>query len=130
MKLGTRINTESNSDNIGTNFSKLNNQGAVQVACHTCTMPGRILIYSIHHQHSVPFAVPYTAQQSDSVTISFYINNDFDQRRIFEIWQTAIINITDNSINFYDEYKANINIYQLDRKGNRTYGVTLFRSLG
>lgn len=78
-----------------------------------------------HVQHSSPFRVPYS-QQYDPVTFSFYSGLDMKERHFFEIWQTAVVNINDNSMNFFDEYTQNVKIWQLDRAGNKSYGVELY----
>lgn len=78
-----------------------------------------------HSQHCAPFRVPYS-QQFEPVTFSFFSNAAFDQRHFFEIWQTAVVNINDNSINFFVEYTRDIDIWQLDRNNKPTYGVRLY----
>jgi hypothetical protein len=79
-----------------------------------------------HVQHSTPFNVPYS-QQYEPVTFSFYSGTHHRQRHFFDIWQTAVVNINDNSLNFFVEYTQDIMIWQLDRKGEKTtYGVKLY----
>jgi hypothetical protein len=103
----------------------LNNQGAVQIACNSCTMPGRTLMHYPHTQHAAPFNVPYS-QQYDPITFTFYTNRELNQRRFFDIWQTSVININDNSLNFFEEYTQDMWIWQLDRQGEKTYGVQIY----
>jgi hypothetical protein len=103
----------------------LNSQGAVQIACASCTMPGRTLMHYPHTQHSAPFNVPFS-QQYEPITFTFYANKDLNQRKFFDIWQTAVININDNSLNFFVEYTQDMMIWQLDRHGDKTYGVQIY----
>lgn len=103
----------------------MNKEGAVQIACHTCAMPPRSAMTWQHAQYSAPFMVPYS-QQYEAVTFSFYNNRTLDQRKFFEVWQTAVFNINDNSMNFFVEYTRDVKIHQLDREGNIVYSVTLF----
>ncbi len=49
-----------------------------------------------------------------------------DQRHFFDIWQTAVVNINDNSLNFFVEYTRDIDIWQLDRNNKKTYGIRLY----
>ena len=88
-------------------------------------MPARTLMTYPHSQHCAPFRVPYS-QQFEPITFSFYSTADMRQRHFFEIWQTAVININDNSLNFFTEYTRDIDIWQLDRTGKKTYGIRLF----
>lgn len=122
---GSWINSESSTGAIQGLGRGLNNQGAVQIACHACTMPSRTLMVYTHSQHAAPFNVPYS-QQYEPVTFSFYANKDLDQRKFFDIWQTAVVNINDNSLNFFVEYTQDVSIWQLDRQGEKTYGVKLY----
>lgn len=103
----------------------LNNQGSVQIACHTISMPPRASMVYPHNQLSAQFMVPYS-QMYEPVTLSFYNSAELNQRTFFEIWQSAVFNINDNSMNFFVEYARDMKIYQLDRQGNKTYGVTLY----
>lgn len=48
------------------------------------------------------------------------------QRHFFDIWQTSVVNINDNSLNFFVEYTQDIDIWQLDRNNKKTYGVRLY----
>lgn len=122
---GSWSNSESRSGTIESLGQSLNREGAVQIACNSCTMPGRTLMVYPHTQHAAPFNVPYS-QQYEPVTFSFYANKDLDQRKFFDIWQTAVVNINDNSLNFFTEYTQDVSIWQLDRHGDKTYGVKLY----
>lgn len=88
-------------------------------------MPARTLMTYPHSQHCAPFRVPYS-QQYEPISFTFYSGKNFHQRHFFDIWQTAVININDNSLNFFVEYTKDIDIWQLDRNNNKTYGVRLY----
>lgn len=122
---GSWLNQESVSGAISANNILMNGNGQVQIACHTCTMPARTLQTYPHSQHCAPFRVPFS-QQYEPVTFSFYAGAHLRQRHFFDIWQTAVVNINDNSLNFFTEYTMDVKIWQLDRKNNKTYGVCLY----
>lgn len=122
---GGFMNSESSVGALNSLGLVLNSQGAVQIGCHTCTMPARTLMVYQHSQHSAPFSVPYS-QQYEPVTFSFYCGAHMKERRFFGAWQTAVVNLNDNSMNFFDEYTQDVKIFQVDRSGNPTYGVTLY----
>ncbi len=122
---GSWMNTESGTGQIRSLGDSLNRDGAVNISCHTATMPARTLMTYPLTQHSAPFNVPYS-QQYDPVTFSFYGAAKLRQRHFFDIWQTAVVNLNDNSLNFFDEYTQDVEMWQLDRSGNRTYGVKLY----
>ncbi len=122
---GSWLNEESTSGTIAGHNNEMNGQGQVQIACHTCQMPARTLMTYPHSQHCAPFRVPYS-QQYEPVTFSFYSSKHMRQRHFFDIWQTSVVNINDNSLNFFVEYTRDIDIWQLDRNNQKTYGVRLF----
>lgn len=103
----------------------MNQQGAIEVSCHAMTFPEKSMMVYTHSQHSVPYNVPYSLQFAP-ITFSFYCSSDLRERHFFEIWLSSVINLNDNSINFFDEYTQNIKMWQLDRSGNKTYGVELY----
>ena len=122
---GSWMNNESTTGEIAQHNQNMNGQGQVQIACHTCTMPARTLQTYPHSQHCAPFRVPFS-QQYEPVTFSFYSGKHFRQRHFFDIWQTAVVNINDNSLNFFVEYSQDVLIWQLDRNNEKMYGVTLY----
>ena len=124
---GNWMNPESGAGAITTYQGTLNFFNKVDIACHSMTMPGRTLMVADHKQIGGPFRIPYS-HTYDPVTFTFYADNQLDIRRYFEIWQQAVININDNSMNFWKEYVADVYMAQLDRDGNRTYWVKLFES--
>lgn len=108
----------------------LNNNGngginQINIACHTCAMPGKTISTNEHHQSGASYRSPFT-QSFEPVTFSFYVGQDMVQKRFFENWQDLTINKNDNTINFNSEYRQDIEIAQLDREGAVVYRVTLY----
>lgn len=52
----------------------------------------------------------------------------FDTRDFFEVWQSAVINISTNTLNFPDEYVSDVSIMAMTRDGRDAYGVKLFEA--
>lgn len=123
---GEWMNNESSSGNSFYFERLINNQGAINIGCHTAIMPARTLLVADHKHIGAPFRYPYS-QTYDPVSFTFYADKDLNARRYFDIWQTMVINIMDNSMNFWDEYTSDIKITQLDRKGRPGYSVTLYQ---
>lgn len=122
-QMGSNIN--SLAGNITVLGAALNANSAIDIKCHTMTMPQRSLMTYEHKQNSAPVRLPYSAAY-DPVTFSFYANSRYDTRTFFETWQSSVINFGTNTVNFYDEYKADVHMYALDDYGNDAYKVSLF----
>jgi len=109
---------------ITSNQNRLTENGKLSIMCHTATMPGRGLMTVESRLNNIPKKMPY-ASQYDDVTFTFYATKEMPERLYFEYWQAAVFNVTDGSLNFYDEYKGRIIIHQLDTEGNSVYSVEL-----
>jgi len=59
------------------------------------------------------------------ITGKFYCHNDMREKKFFETWQRLAYNPQTFAMGYYDDYVGTIQIYQLDHKGNRTYGCEL-----
>lgn len=104
-----------------------NGIGGINIKCHTMTFPQRSVLTQEIRQNAAPFRTPYTASY-DPITFSFYNNSRMDVRDYFEIWQSAVLNLGTNTMNFYDEYVSDIKMVMLDMQGNDAYGVTLYEA--
>lgn len=104
-----------------------NAKGGVNIKCHTCQMPDRTMLTQDIKQNSAPFRVPYSASYMP-VTFSFYTNSEMDAKDYFEVWQSAVVNLGTNTLNFYDEYVSDVKIYALDVTGQDAYSVTLYEA--
>jgi hypothetical protein len=103
-----------------------NADGTINIFCHTCSLPQRSLLTYTHKQLASPYRVPYSQQEYDPVTFSFYTDNALNTRRFFDIWQTAVINTTVNTVNYYNEFTTNVTIKVLDDEGRETYSIVMY----
>jgi hypothetical protein len=104
--------------------ARYNAIGSINIKCHTANFPQRNLMTAERLQNSSSFRVPYT-QAYDPVTFSFYADADADTRRYFDIWQNAVINVRSNTLNFYNEYTSNVEMWSMNDMNEPTYGVRL-----
>lgn len=121
------VNNDARAGRISQMNQFFNSGGGIDVKCHTMTFPQRSLLTMEHRQNSAPFRTPYSATY-DPVTFSFYANAFLDARDYFEVWQSAVVNLGSNTMNFYEEYVSDIKMYLLDDHGEDAYGVTLFEA--
>lgn len=121
-------NTDAQAGNIQQLQSYFNSgRGGVNIKCHTATFPQRSMLTAGLNQNSAEFRVPYSATY-DPVTFSFYANSEMDTRDYFEVWQSAVCNFSNNTMNFLNEYTADVSIFALDQTGRDSYGVTLYEA--
>lgn len=121
------VNQYSRRAGIKTSEVFYNKNGSINIKAHTVTFPQRAFqTFEIKH-NSAPFKIPYTSSY-DPVTFTFYNDADMDVRRYFDIWQGAVMNFSNNTTNFYNEYVSDIKMFIQNDKGEDVYGVILFEA--
>ena len=98
--------------------------GAVNIMCNTMSMPQRSLLTYDLTQNSAPFGVPYSASY-DPATFTFYADQDLNTKKYFDIWQSTVVNLKNNTMNYPSEYVSSVDMWALDTMGQDTYGVHL-----
>lgn len=119
------VNSDAQTGQIVSTQSRFNSgRGAVNIMCHEATFPQRTLLTWDQSQNSAAFRIPYSLEY-DPITFSFYADSNLNTRRYFEIWQSAVANIRNNTMNYMSEFAAAVTIYQMDTAGNDTYSAQL-----
>lgn len=124
---GYFTNTNSERGNIAATQNRLNGKGAVDIMCHTCTLPSREIQGIELKQYGPVHRMPVTGSYMP-VSFAFYSGADLAVREYFETWQTAAINISSNTFNFYDEYTSDIKIQVLDVEDQVKYTVDIYEA--
>lgn len=121
------VNQYSRIGAIQTAENLYNKNGSINVKAHTVTFPQRAFqTFEIKH-NSAPFRIPFTSVY-DPVTFSFYTDQNMDTRRYFDIWQGAVMNFSNNTSNFYNEYVSDIKMFIENDRGEDVYGVVLYEA--
>lgn len=123
----TQVNSDAQNGSIQRLQSFFNSNGDINIKCEHATFPQRSMMTYEHKQNSAPFRLPYSSTY-DPVTFSFYANSNLDTRDYFDVWQSAVVNLDTNTMNFYDEYVSDVKIVQMDIEGNDTYFATLLEA--
>jgi len=95
--------------------------------CETSSIPGRTIEtveYGIWHR---PIKLP-AGYTNDDVTMTFHMTNDFFVKKLLDLWMGKIINIDTYLLNYDNEYKTSIKLYQLDQSDKIIYGVELIEA--
>ena len=117
----------------GSNDNKTYNNDlaeTVSLLCTNVTMPGRTINTSPYRIAGAPYKYPTQVQYSD-ITATFIGDKFLRLRTFFELWQNTVYNNQTGMFNFYNEYTAPIDIFQLGQfeslndRDSKTYGVRL-----
>ena len=103
---------------------------SISLRCESVTLPGRTLntlddtnIYGPVRQ--IVDGVTY----AEDVTMMFQSSSGLAERAFFEDWQRQAFNDVNWNIKYHKSYVSTIEIYLLDRKDKRRYGIKLFDAL-
>ena len=62
---------------------------------------------------------------AETISMTFYLSGDHFERTYFMNWMDMIYSPTTYNLEYYDNYKRNIQIYQLNRSNERQAGISL-----
>ena len=105
--------------------SGFNGQGSINLKCHTASLPMRSLQTLDFKCNSTIFKVPYMTSY-DTISLTSYADCNMDTREYFELWQSAVMNFGNNTINFYSEYISDVKLYVQNESGADVYGIILY----
>jgi len=112
-------------------FSGSNDKRRVQAFCRSINMPGRS-IETIPIQHNGPARNIVIDHTYGTITARFYSDKFLRERQFFEMWQRSAVNLQSHNVNYYDNYVADMNIYQLgsfiskNERDSKTYACHIY----
>lgn len=132
-RYGVRINTIKLLANPTTAFqfgilraARLRSDRHLDIYCEEAELPGRSFATSEVRHYGPHFTIPYQPVYN-SITLSFYVNDDMLERRFFDAWQNSVMNPFTKDMNFFDDYTTDIFVYQLSKTGELTPYVVVLR---
>ena len=62
---------------------------------------------------------------AESISMNFYLSTNHFERTYFMNWMDFIVKPDSYNLEYYDNYKKNIQLYQLDKNNERTVGIQI-----
>ena len=103
----------------------------VRAFCSSISMPDREMVSKEVRHGNAPARNFVYDMKSSSISATFYADKFMRERSYFELWQKSAMTSSTFNTNYYDNYVANLNIFQLGQFASRqerddiTYGVQL-----
>ena len=97
----------------------------VSYQCHSISFPGRNMTTTDDTNIYGPTREIVDGFTYGDISAKFYCHNDMREKKFFETWQRLAYNPQTFAMGYYDDYVGTIQIFQLDQRGNRTYGCEL-----
>jgi len=125
-----RINYQNTSPNLAGDmvFTTVTGQDKREISlrCETVTLPGRNLSTTPDTNIHGPLKeIVNNVNYADSATMVFQASADLRERVFFEKWQYLAFNPKTWNVGYYNDYIGRVDIYLLDRAGQRKYGLRL-----
>jgi hypothetical protein len=112
-----------------TGSERNSNARAVSLRCESISLPGRNLntltdtnIYGPTRE--IVDGVTY----AEDITMTFQASSGLDERVFFEEWQKQAFDENTWNVGYYNDYVSEVQIYLLDRKDQRRYGLRLLEA--
>jgi hypothetical protein len=112
---------------VSGNFSAnnlINDPRDISILCQSVTLPGTALSTFEHQDYKQANKFPYTFIDDD-VTITFLLTNDYYMRKMFDAWQSNVLNKETYIVGYKKNYAVDVIIQQLDEQNTPIYGVKL-----
>lgn len=108
-------------------FSKDGTNRNISLKCNTVTMPGRTIAQVEDNTLQGPSRsfVTGTPTYADIQAQFTMLNSNGQDRRFFEAWQGSAVSEADFSVNYYNDYVGQVDMYLLNEKNERKYGIRL-----
>tara|TARA_B100001564_G_scaffold281139_1_gene243505 strand:+ start:434 stop:1159 length:726 start_codon:yes stop_codon:yes gene_type:complete len=98
----------------------------VSMKCSAITMPGRTFETTSQEHYGPNRDVISAAPNFADITTTFQmVGTNGNDIKYFHAWQDMAVNATDYTVGYYDDYVGELDIYLLDEKDQRKFGLRL-----
>lgn len=99
-------------------------QNDLMYLCEAAEYPGRGFLNVDVRHYGPNFKLPYQSTYED-ITLTFLCRNESIERLFFDNWQMVINPIDTFNFSYRDDYRAQIDVFQIDDKGDAQYHFSL-----
>lgn len=111
----------------GNPLNAFNDPRDITILCQQVVIPGRTLTTFDHQDYTHGTKFPYGYIDGD-VVCQFLLTNDYYIRKMFDAWQSAIVDPDKYKIGYKKDYAVDVVIQQLDQNDIPIYGVKLLNA--
>lgn len=89
--------------------------------CMTMSMPGKSIQSQATKIYGPPAEYAYEANYTNEMSMTFRVSEDMFERDFFERWMGNTVRQVSSDLNYPDEYRTTMKIYQLNMQDNYLY---------
>jgi len=97
----------------------------LRVMCHTAELPGKDFATKPFTTYGVPRKLPSHINFGEFFALEFYCTGWMRERLFFDTWQSYIANPTNFYFQYFDNYKANIDVTTFTEDGKANYCIRI-----
>ena len=102
---------------------------AVSLRCESVSLPGRNLnTLTDTNIYGPTWEIVDGVTYAEDITMTFQASSGLNERVFFEEWQKQAFDETSWNVGYYNDYVSEVQIYLLDRKDQRRYGLKLMEA--
>lgn len=95
--------------------------------CDAATIPARTISTFDYQAQKQSYKIANGYSQEE-VSFTFLVTNDFMVKKVFDDWTSQIIDFDRYRAGYRKDYGATVEVLQLDKKDNPTYGCKLYNA--
>ena len=102
---------------------------AISLRCESVSLPGRNLnTLTDTNIYGPTREIVDGATYAEDISMTFQASSGLDERVFFEEWQKQAFDENSWNVGYYNDYVSEVQIYLLDRKDQRRYGLRLLEA--
>jgi len=103
----------------------VNDPRDVNVLCKSCSLPGKLIMTGDYDPYGAfPRKYPQSTVVED-VEFTFLLTNDFYAKKLFDAWQSSIVDQASQLVSYDSTYKTDVFIQELNKDNTPVYAVRL-----
>lgn len=99
----------------------------MNLLCNAINLPGKQILTS-DFEVGMKFEKIAYGYAVDDISLNFTVLNDFKVKEYFERWSELVINFGSNELKYKNTYQKDLEVFHLDKMGNKIYGCKLFEA--
>ena len=109
--------------------AKTDESRKVSLRCESIFLPGRNLnTLTDSNTYGPTREIVDGVTYAEDIAMTFQASSGLDERRFFEEWQEQAFNSHTWNLGYYNDYVGIVEIYLLDKKDKRRYGIKLIEA--
>lgn len=109
------------------NWKLIPNERMLELLCSSCSLPGVNIGSAQQRTFGELYEMP-NDKMYGALNSTFYVDNHFMVKKLFDQWQELIMDKTSRTFSFYNDYTTNISVKVFDKWGMPHYEMVMYNA--